>query len=144
MLEFDHPATLGLHIRDVLHTVLSWMDNLLPADRKLSFPGAVPLGLVLPPRVTDATSLVSPVPNPNFSALSNHRVTATRTLARKIGLSLLALSMDASKFHITTYVVAPIRGLESPAESWRPDLWDRVRVRLDLLPSVRQKGESDP
>ena len=62
-------------------TVLGSMNNLLPTDRKLSFASAVPFGSVLPPMITDAISLMSPVPNPYLAALFDHRVTASRTHA---------------------------------------------------------------
>jgi hypothetical protein len=40
------------------------------------------------------------VPNFYFSAFCNHRLTASWTLAGKIGLGLLALPIEESKFHI--------------------------------------------
>ena len=80
MLELDHPTMSGSYIRDVLLPVFAWMDNLLPVDGELSLPIAVPFGFVLPPKVTEAPSSVSPVPSPDFSAFWNHRITARRTL----------------------------------------------------------------
>jgi hypothetical protein len=100
MLELNYPTVIGLHICDVLLTILASVDKLLPGDGKLLFPSAVPFSFVLPPGVTGASSLVSPVPHPDFSALCDHRMTASRTLAAKIGLSLCALSIDDSKSHI--------------------------------------------
>src|SRR6266853_3383375 len=81
VLELDYPTSICLHICDVLFTGFCLVDNLLPVDRKLSFPNAVPFCFLLPPRVAEAASLVSPMPNPDFSALGNHRVIASRTLA---------------------------------------------------------------
>jgi len=81
MLELDHPSLICLYIRYVLLSTVGLVDNLLPAFGKLSFPGAVPLGFVFPPRITGATSFVGPVPNLDFSALPNHRLIARWTLA---------------------------------------------------------------
>jgi hypothetical protein len=102
MLELNYPAALSLDIRNVLDAVLGVVDNLLPLVGKLSFPRAVPFRFVLTPRVAKTRSQVSPMPNPDFSALCNHRTAAARTLAAgQIGLSFLALLIDDSKFHIS-------------------------------------------
>ena len=106
MLEFNYPTTICLHICNVLLTSFCFVDNLLPVDRKLSFPAAVPICFVLPPEVAGAPSLVSPMPNLDFSALGNHRVIASRALARKFGLSFLALSIDEREFHILVITVS--------------------------------------
>jgi len=112
VLELDYPTSICLHICDVLFTGFCLVDNLLPVDRKLSFPNAVPFRFLLPPRVAEAASLVSPMPNPDFSALGNHRVIANRTLAQKIGLSFLALSVDECEFHILVMTVFTLAGFQ--------------------------------
>jgi hypothetical protein len=78
MLELDYPTTICLHVCDVLLTGFGVVDNLLPVDRKPVFPSAVPVCFVLPPRVAEASALVSPMPDLDFSALGNHRAIATR------------------------------------------------------------------
>ena len=100
MLELYHPAISGLHVCDVSYTVFGALDDLLPISGKLVFPSAVPLGFILPPWIAKETSFVSPVPNADLSAPCNHGSSAARTLARKIGLSLMALSVYVSKFHV--------------------------------------------
>src|SRR5258706_8078156 len=100
MLQLNYPPLIGLYICDVFLSVIGLVDNLLPAFGKLSFPSAVPFGFVLPPRITGATSFVGPVPNFDLSALCNHRLIASWTLAGKIGLGLLALLIEECKFHI--------------------------------------------
>lgn len=80
MLELDYPSMIGSYICDVFLTVFSPMDKLLPVDRELSFPIAVPFSFVLPPRVTEESSLMSPVRNSDLSALCNHRLVASWTL----------------------------------------------------------------
>jgi len=75
------------------------LDKLLPTNGKQVFPSAVPFRFILPPRIAKATPFVSPVPKPDFSAPCNHRASADRTLAGKIGLSFLALSTNESEFH---------------------------------------------
>jgi hypothetical protein len=99
MLEFNYPTVIGLHICDMLLAILTSVDDLLPGHGKLPFPSAVPFSFVLPPRVTGAASLVSPVPHPDFSTLCDHRMIASGTLAAKIGLSFFALSIDEGKSH---------------------------------------------
>jgi len=81
VLEFNHPTITGLHVCDVSFTVFGVVNDFLPFIGKLVFPGAVPFCFVLPPRVAEAASLVSPMPHPDFSALGNHRMIASRTLA---------------------------------------------------------------
>ena len=105
MLELDYPTTICLHVCDVPLTGFCWVDNLLPVGGKLSFPSAVPFCFVLPPRVAEAASLVSPMPNPLFSALGHHWVIAKQTLARKAGLRFSALSVDVCEFHIVVITV---------------------------------------
>lgn len=90
---------LGLDICNVLGAVVCLVNNFLPSIGECCLPVAVPFCFVFPPRVAEAPSLVGPMPNPDFSALGNHRVIAIRTAARKIGLSFLALSVDAREFH---------------------------------------------
>ena len=94
-----YPAPLGLHVCDVSFAVFGMVDNFLALSGKLVFPSAVPFRFILPPRIAKPTSFVSPVPNASFSALGNHGTSAETTLARKIGLSFLALSVYESKFH---------------------------------------------
>jgi hypothetical protein len=57
------------------------VEDLLPISGKLVFPSAVPLRLILPPRIAKETPFVSPMPNANFSALCNHGSAAETTLA---------------------------------------------------------------
>lgn len=71
---------IGLHICDVLLTVFGLVDNFLPFDGKLAFPGTVPFGFILPPGVADAFALVSPVPDFDLSALCHHGGSAAGTL----------------------------------------------------------------
>src|ERR1700720_4177331 len=59
----------------------------------------MPFRFVLPPRIANATLLMSPVANPDLSAFRNHWPSTTKTLTRKIGLSLVALSVDEGPFH---------------------------------------------
>src|SRR6266566_7439404 len=56
-------------------------------------------------------SFVSPVPNANCSTLGNHGTCAEATLARKIGLSFLALSVYESKLHVWTWLVVAARAV---------------------------------
>ncbi len=98
MLKFNYPPLIGLYICYVFLSVIGLVDNFLPAVGKLSFPSAVPFGFVLPPGIACATSFVGPVPDFDFSALWNHRLTASWTVAEQIGLRLFALSFDDSKF----------------------------------------------
>lgn len=81
MLELYHPTTRGFHVCDMTFTGLGMLDNLLPVSWKLVFPGAMPFRFVLPPRIANATLLMSPVANPDFSAPCNHQSSAARTLA---------------------------------------------------------------
>src|SRR5262245_51071911 len=81
VLELNHPPIVGLHICDVAFTVLGMVDDFLPVGGKLVLPGTVPLRFILPPRIAKATPFVSPVPNPVFPALCNHRMVASPTLA---------------------------------------------------------------
>lgn len=106
MLKLDYPPLIGLNICNVFLSVIGLEDNLLPAFGKPSFPSAVPFGFVLPPGITSAPSFVGPVPDIDFSALCNHRLIASWTLAGKIGLGLLALSVYESKFHVWTRIKA--------------------------------------
>src|SRR6267154_2799091 len=101
MLEFDYPPMLGLNVCNVLGAVVGVVNNFLPSIGEFRLPFAVPFCFVFPPRVAAATSLVSPMPNPFFSALGNHRVIANRTLAGKFGPSFLALSIDEREFRTT-------------------------------------------
>jgi len=71
----------------------------------------VPFRFILPPRIAKPTSFVSPVPHASFSALGNHGTSAETTLARKIGLSFLALSVYESKFHVSTWLVVAARAV---------------------------------
>src|SRR6266566_3083663 len=57
-------------------------------------------------------SFVSPVPNAKFSALGNHGASTETTLARKIGLSFLALSVDECEFHILVMTVFTLAGFQ--------------------------------
>src|ERR1700730_16641287 len=99
MLEFDYPPMLGLDVCNVLGAVVCVVNNFLPSIGEFCLPFAVPFCFVFPPRVAEAPSLMSPMPNPDFSTLGDHRLIAIRTLARKIGLSFLALSIDEREFH---------------------------------------------
>ncbi len=67
----------------------------------------MPLRFILPPRIAIATPFVSPVPNPDFPASRNHRLSAVRTLAFNIGLSFLALFACESKFHVCSRLKTP-------------------------------------
>ena len=78
MLKLKYPPVVGQHICYVPLSVIGFLADLLPVDGKPVFPSAVPGCLVLPPRVAAAPSLVSPVPDPDFSALGNHRAIASR------------------------------------------------------------------
>lgn len=109
MLEFDYPPMLGPNVCDVLRAVVGVVNNFLPSNSEFRLPFAVPFRFVLPPVVAEAPSLVSPMPNLDFSALGNHRVTASLTLTRKTGLSFLALSIDEREFHVLAKTV-----------SWKP------------------------
>ena len=71
---------IGLHICDVLLTVFGLVDNFLPFDGKLAFPGTVPFGFVLPKEATVSFPMMSPVPNLDFSTLRHHRGFTTWTL----------------------------------------------------------------
>jgi hypothetical protein len=111
MLKLDYPTTLGPDICDVINAVIGWVNNLLPGIRKLCFPIAMPFAFVLPPRITESLSLVSPVPDSDFSALCNHRAITSRTHSGVTGLRFLALPVDHSKLHIrlmTDYLVDSI------------------------------------
>jgi hypothetical protein len=108
VLELDHPTTLGLHICDVPLAV-SVADDFLPMIRKLVLPGAVPLRLVLPPRIANVTALVGPVSISDFSPLPNHRLSAARALARKAAFSFLALTVDER-------VSVPLHGREHTSQ----------------------------
>jgi hypothetical protein len=81
VLELDYPLIIGPHIGDVPFTIFGPEDELLPVDRELVFPIAVPLGFVLPPMITMLCIFMSPVPDSDPSALWNHRALATQTPA---------------------------------------------------------------
>ena len=102
MLELKHPPLIGLHIRNVLLTAFGFVDPLLPLLREPVFPGAVPFGLMLPPRFTIASNKMCPMMYPDISAPCNHRTTAGGADARTLGLGLLALSINKRKLHIQT------------------------------------------
>jgi hypothetical protein len=99
MLELDRPAAICRHVRDVSFTVLSMADDFLPGSGKLVLPSTVPQSFILPPRIAKTTPFVRPVPDSDFSALGNHRLSAAETLTQKMGLSFLALSVNAREFH---------------------------------------------
>lgn len=83
MLELDEPTTICLHIRDVLLTGFGVVNNLLPSIGEFRLPFAVPFCFVYPPRVVGAvSSLVSPMPNPDFSLGSRFLVSATEIVLR--------------------------------------------------------------
>ena len=63
VLKLNCPAICGLHVCDVSLTVVGVLDNLLPIFGKLILPVAVPWGFILPPRITIAGRLMSPVPS---------------------------------------------------------------------------------
>ena len=105
---------LGLDICNVLGAVGGLVNNFLPSIREFRLPFEVPFCFVFPPRVVaGATSLVSPMPNPDFSAPGDHRVIANWTLACKIGASFLALPIDEREFHILIIAVSckPVCGV---------------------------------
>jgi hypothetical protein len=80
VLKLNYPTTIGLHVCDVTFAVFRMVDNLLPMNGKLAFPTAVPFRF-LPPWIAEAPPFVSPVPNPDVSALCNRGTSAVRTLA---------------------------------------------------------------
>jgi len=90
VLELNHPTITGLHVCDVSFTVSGKVDDLLPVSGKLVFQaGAIPFHS--PPRIAKATPFVSQCQSrtsPHLAIIGLPR----RTLAGKIGLSLLALS----------------------------------------------------
>ena len=94
MLKFDYQPVLRLHIRDVLFAVFGPVDNLLPVDRKLILPTAVPFSLRLPPAVAGASRAVGPMPDPVFSAFRHHSATATWAFPRQTRLGFSALSVN--------------------------------------------------
>src|SRR5215471_13085188 len=101
MLELDYPTTICFHVCDVLLTGFGVVvDNFLPVDGKPVFPSLVPVCFVLPPTVTAAASLVSPMPPPDLSTPGNHGAIAIRirTLAGTTGLRFLALPIDSANF----------------------------------------------
>jgi len=69
------------HVCDVSFTVVGSVDDLLPINAKLVFPSAMPFRFILPPRIAQPMSFVSPVPNASFSALGNHGTSAETTFA---------------------------------------------------------------
>jgi hypothetical protein len=75
------------------------VDDLMPVSGKVSFPNAVPFCFALPPRVADAASLMSLVPDFDFSALGDHREVASRAPARKTRFSFVALPVDGRELH---------------------------------------------
>ena len=81
MLELNHPATVSFNICDVLLSALGMMDNFLPVVGKERFPSAMPFSLVLPPGVTGAAHLVSPMPNLDLAALRDHWMIASWAVA---------------------------------------------------------------
>jgi hypothetical protein len=93
VLELNYPTIRGLHICDVSFPIFGVVNDFLPISRKVILPCTVPRCLVLPPRIAELLSLVSPVRKPDLSALRDHRVAAARTLPRKTGLSLLTFSI---------------------------------------------------
>jgi hypothetical protein len=128
MLEFDYPPMLGINICNVLGAVAGMMNNFLPSIGEFRLPFEVSLCFVFPPRVAaGATSLVSPMPNPDFSAPGNHRVIANRTLARKIGLSFLALPVDEREFHLLIITVPG--GLNAVACKFSPTAGSEITDR---------------
>jgi hypothetical protein len=72
---------IGLHVCDVSFAVLGMVDFLVPGIGKLAFPIAMPVGFILPPRIATAATLVSPVPNPDLSALRNYGISTANTRA---------------------------------------------------------------
>lgn len=111
MLKLEYPTTIGLNIRDMSLAIGGAVNDFLPVKGKLTFPGAVPLSFVLPPRVAMLPSLVSPVPNPELSALRNNRAGAARAPTLLAGLRLLALSIDQCKSHWIIHFATFIRSL---------------------------------
>jgi hypothetical protein len=61
VLKLYGPVIIGLHVCDVSLTIFGKVDNLLPINRKLTFPIAVPICFILPLRIAMATSPMSPV-----------------------------------------------------------------------------------
>lgn len=106
MLKLNYPPLIGFHICDVFVSAITLVDNLLPTIGKLSFPSSVPFGFVLPPRITSTSSLMGSVPDLDFSALCDHGLIASWTLATKTRLGLLALPIDEGKFHTPISLMA--------------------------------------
>jgi hypothetical protein len=100
VLELDYPTTICPHICNVLGAVVGVANNFLPRLGEFRLPFAVPFCFGFPPRVAVVTSRVSPMPNPDFSALGNQRVIASLALACKIRPGFLALPLDEREFHI--------------------------------------------
>jgi hypothetical protein len=101
VLELKHPIIIGFHVSNVSFTVFGMVDDLLPTIGKPTLPSAVPFRFGLPPPIALETPAMSPVPNSDFPAPCNHGTSAARALARKIGLSFLALAVHESELHVT-------------------------------------------
>jgi hypothetical protein len=69
MLEFNEPAILSLHIRDVFFAVLGSTNDFLPIQGKLILPGAVPFCLVFPPKIAFSPTFMCPVMGIHVAAL---------------------------------------------------------------------------
>jgi len=81
VLELNHPTITGLHVCNVLLAVFGMVDDLSAINGKLVLPIAVPIRFMPLPRIAMPTPFVSPVPDANFSALSNRGSSAEWTLA---------------------------------------------------------------
>jgi hypothetical protein len=79
VLEFDHKTMTGAHIRDVLFAGSRIKQNhLLPFDRELGFPDAMPLRF-LPPDIALFLGNMRPVPSPMLAASGCHGLLASGT-----------------------------------------------------------------
>ena len=106
MLELDYPTMIGLHICNVLFSVLGLVDKFPPLAGELVLPIAVPFGLGFPPDVAVTSFKMSPMPDPDISTSRHHSRTAKWTFARKTRFGFSALSVNECKFHFQTPVIA--------------------------------------
>jgi hypothetical protein len=105
VLELEYPSIAGPYVGDVLLSVIREVHNLLPRDRELTLPAAMPLRFGFPPRVALKLAFVSPVPHTKAAALCDHGALAHRTGGREAGLRFLSFSIDEGELHQELTVV---------------------------------------
>jgi hypothetical protein len=134
VLKLDDAAMRRLHIGDVLLPILGPMNDLLPFGGKFVFPSAMPFGLVLPPWIALADSVMGPMPHSAFPTFRHHLGAASRAFATKTRFGFTAESFNKCKFHDDT----PSFPADAPSLAVSRTCCEsadggRLKNRLDLL-----------